>query len=98
MHKDAFPLRKSNRKAAGVEGGEKLSVRIELDTEKREVKVPDDLKKVLKAADQAWDRWLELSYTNQREYAESIEEAKKKETRARRIDKAVQAIAARTKK
>src|SRR5215211_9509316 len=37
-----IPLRRSNREAAGVEGGETLQVRLELDTEPREVKPPDD--------------------------------------------------------
>ena len=30
-----IPLRKSNREAAGLEGGETIEVRVELDTEKR---------------------------------------------------------------
>jgi len=51
--------------------------------------------KVLKATLPAWDRWCELSYSHQREYAEAIEEARKPETRARRIETAVRAIRAR---
>jgi uncharacterized protein YdeI (YjbR/CyaY-like superfamily) len=35
------------------------------------------------------ERWRELSYTHQREHVEAIEEAKKPETRARRIAAAV---------
>lgn len=35
------------------------------------------------------DRWKALSYTHQREHVEAIEEAKKPETRARRIAAAV---------
>src|SRR6187549_2928153 len=38
-----IPLRRSNREAAGLEGGEKLKVTLELDTEKREVEPPPDL-------------------------------------------------------
>jgi hypothetical protein len=90
-----IPLRRSNREAAGLEGGETLDVRLDLDTEIREVKPPADLVKGLKAAPPAWDRWRELSYTHQREHAEAIEEAKKPETRARRIEAAVRAIRAR---
>lgn len=90
-----IPLRKSNREAAGLEGGETVTVTLALDEEKREVDPPADLTKALKAAPPAWDRWQELSYTHQREYAEAVEDAKKPETRVRRIDEAVRAIAAR---
>jgi hypothetical protein len=90
-----IPLRKSNREAAGLEGDETVNVKIELDTDKREVKPPVELIKVLKATPPAWDRWQELSFTHQREYAEAVEDAKKPETRARRIENAVRTIATR---
>jgi len=90
-----IPLRKSHREAAGLEGGETLEVRLVLDTEKREITPPVDLVKALKATPPAWDRWRTLSYSHQREYVEAIEEAKRPETRARRIDGAVRAIRAR---
>ena len=99
-----LPLRKSNREAAGLEGNETLQVtltldvQLDLDTEKREVKPAADFVKALKAAPPAWDRWRELSYTHQREYAASVEEAKKPETRASRIKSAVRSIAARRAK
>ena len=82
-------MRTSYREAAGLEGGERLDVRVELDTAKREVKPPADLVKALKAAPPAWDRWQELSFSHQREHAEAVEGAKKPETRERRIANAV---------
>ena len=87
-----IPLRKSNREAAGLEGGETIDVRLDLDTDVREVTPPADLVKALKGAPGAWDRWQKLSYTHQREHAEAIEEAKKPETRARRIAAAVTTV------
>jgi hypothetical protein len=84
-----IPLRKSHREAAGLEGGETIQVRVELDTVKREVKPPPDLAKALKVEPTALERWRELSYTHQREHVEVIEEARKPETRARRIAAAV---------
>ena len=87
-----IPLRRSNREAAGLEGNETLEVRLDLDTEKREVKPPADFAKALKAAPPAWDRWQEMSYTHQREYVEALADAKKPETRARRLESAVQTI------
>ena len=92
------PLSKSNREAAGLEGGETLEVRIELDTEVRTIEPPPDLAMALEASPPAWERWGELSYTHQREHVEAIEEAKRPETRARRIDRAVQMVAARPKR
>lgn len=88
------PLRRSHREAAGLEGGETLDVTLALDTAKREVKPPADLVKALKAAPPAWERWQRLSYTHQREHVEAVLEAKKDETRRRRIAAAVRAVAA----
>jgi hypothetical protein len=87
-----IPLRKSNRKAAGLEGGETLEVRLDLDTEKRDVEPPADFVTALKATPPAWERWQDLSYTHKREHVEAIEEAKKPETRVRRIERAVRTI------
>jgi len=86
-----IPVRRSNREAAGLEGGETLEVRLDLDGT-REVTPPADFSRALKSTPPAWRRWSELSYSHQREYAESIEAAKKPETRARRIEAAVRAI------
>ena len=86
------PLRKSHRMAAGLEGGEMIEVRVELDAEERVIQPPADFVKVLKAMPPAWQRWGALSYTHQREHVESIEEAKTPETRARRIVRSADAI------
>ena len=93
-----IPLRRSNREAAGLEGGETLAVTLELDTATRAVTPPKDLVAALRSAPLAWERWQELSYTHQREHVEAIEEAKKPETRARRIANAVRDVAARPAK
>jgi hypothetical protein len=93
-----LPLRRSNREAAGLEGGETLKVTLELDMDEREVKPPPDFAKALKASPPAWDRWLELSYSHQREHVEALEQAKKPETRARRIEASVRTIGSRPRK
>lgn len=87
-----IPLRRSNREAAGLEGGETIEVRLDLDTEKRETTPPADFAKALKSAAPAWERWQALSYSHQREHVEAIQEAKKPETRARRIERATRMI------
>jgi hypothetical protein len=89
-----IPLRKSHREAAGVNGGDTVRVKIELDTAKREVVVPDDLRAALKQHKGAAARWKELSYTHRREHAEALTGAKKPETRARRLQKILEALTA----
>jgi len=89
-----IPLRKSNQAAARLDGIDTIDVRLDLDIEPRVVKPPADLVKALKAAS-AWDRWQELSFTHQREHVEAVEEAKKPDTRIRRIDRAVQMVRAK---
>jgi hypothetical protein len=86
-----IPLRKSNQEAAKLDGIDTLDVRLDLDTEPRVVKPPADLIRALKAAS-AWDRWQGLSFTHQREHVEAIADAKKPETRVRRIERAVQMV------
>lgn len=88
-----LPLRRSNREAAGLAGGETLDVTLTLDTEAREVEAPADLLKAMRAAPAALARWAQLSYSHKREHADAIAEAKRPETRARRIEAAVAMLA-----
>jgi hypothetical protein len=90
-----IPVRRSHQEGARLDGINTIDVRLDLDTEKREVKPPADLVKALKASS-AWDRWKDLSYTHQREHVEAIEDAKKPETRTRRIERAVDMVRSRT--
>ena len=90
-----IPLRRSNREAAGLEGNETVSVKIALDAAKREVSVPRDLARALASAPGAKARWKDLSYTHRREYVEAITDAKKPETRARRVANTLRALGRR---
>ena len=77
------------REKAGVAAGQEVDVDIELDTEPREVVVPDDFKKAL-AKDKAANKTFEaLSYSNKRRLVLAIEAAKAADTRQRRIGKTV---------
>jgi hypothetical protein len=80
-----IPLRRSNREAAGLVGGERIAVTIELDVEPREVELPHDLAQALHSDKQRMKKWQSLSYTNRRERVEAIENAKKLVTRDRRL-------------
>jgi hypothetical protein len=82
-----------HRAAAGVAAGDRLKVRLELDAEPRTVDVPADLAKALKAAG-ATEAFERLSFTLRKEHVRAIEEAKKPETRKRRIEKAVEMVTA----
>lgn len=80
-----LPLSAENRNAAGRAAGDEVDVDVELDTEPREVSVPNDFAKAL-AGDTAAKRQFEsLSYSNKRRHVLAIEEAKTPETRQRRI-------------
>ena len=90
-----IPLRKSYRDAAKLVGNETLAVRIALDEAKRVVKVPADLARALRARAGARQRWDSMSFTARREFAEAIVGAKQAETRARRVARALAAVAAK---
>ena len=87
---------KSFREAAGVSAGETIKVEIERDAEERMVSVPPDLARALKSSN-LLEAWQKLSYTHRKEYVFAIEEAKKDETRARRIAAALDYLAAKNK-
>jgi Bacteriocin-protection, YdeI or OmpD-Associated/Domain of unknown function (DUF1905) len=82
------------REAAGVRGGETVPVTLERDTEARTIIPPADFARALKTNKDAQATWDKLSYTHQREHVESIEGAKKPETRQRRIEKSIQLLTA----
>ena len=81
------PLSAENREAAGVAAGQEVTVDIERDTAPREVTMPDDLADAM--ADAARAAYDGLSYTHRKEWVRWVEEAKKPETRATRIERTV---------
>lgn len=91
-----LPLAKEHRDAAGVKGGDKVEVSLELDTAPRVVKVPMDFAAALKKAGLTKD-FAALAFTHRKEHVRAIEEAKALETRTRRIEKAVAMVQARKK-
>jgi hypothetical protein len=81
-----------HREGAGVNAGEVYDVTLELDTEPREVELAPELAAAFKAEPLLCERFNALSFTRRRELAEPISEAKKPETRERRLDKALAAL------
>jgi hypothetical protein len=92
--KHYMAVNKTTREGAKAKGGETISVVMERDEEPRVITPPQDFARALKANKEAQATWEKLSYTHQKEYARAIEEAKKPETRARRIEKAIAQLAA----
>ena len=78
--------------ATGVDAPERVQVAMELDTEPRAIVVPRDLRKALTAAPDAGDAFARLSYSHQREYVQWVDEAKRPETRERRIHGTVERV------
>jgi Domain of unknown function (DUF1905)/Bacteriocin-protection, YdeI or OmpD-Associated len=85
------PVSAEVRAAAGVSAGDLLDVDISLDATPRTVDVPDDLAAALSSAG-ASDAWSRLAYSHQKEWVRSVMEAKKPDTRARRIAAAVESV------
>ncbi|GIO95472.1 hypothetical protein J14TS5_05580 [Paenibacillus lautus] len=84
-----LPLSAENRQAVGVAAGDEVTVQIELDTEPREITVPEDFSATLDLNPVARQYFDSLSYSNKRRLVLSIEGAKGMDTRQRRIDKTI---------
>ncbi len=83
----------SIRDQLGKAPGDRVVVTLERDDVERTVTVPEDLAAALTEAGAA-DVFGRLSYSHQREYVTWISEAKRHETRQRRIAQTVERIAA----
>ena len=78
--------------ATGVDAGDRVRVTMELDTEPRTVAVPDDLRDALDGQPEVARAFDDLSFTHRREYVDWVEEAKRPETRVRRIAGTVERV------
>lgn len=84
---------KAIRKQINKQPGEVLHVTIEEDTSVRTAVVPEDLRIAFENSQTALKHFESLSYTNQRKICMWIEEAKKEETRAVRVQKSIEMLA-----
>ena len=80
-----LPFSAERRKESGIQGGDAIDVDLTLDTTPRTVEVPEELQSALDASPTAVAAWDKLSYTAKKEHVRSVLDAKKAETRARRI-------------
>jgi hypothetical protein len=84
---------KAIRDQLGKQPGDTMTVTLERDDEERTVTVPDDLAKALDAA-RVRSHFDNLSYSHRRQYVMWIDEAKRRDTRARRVAQTVERLAA----
>jgi len=85
-------LNREVRDGAGGQAGDEAEVTLELDRAPREVEVPGALAAALAADPQAAAAFERMAFTHRKEYARWIDEAKRPETRQRRVAQAVQMI------
>ncbi len=83
-----FMLNAKMRAASGKQAGDTFKLTIERDLKTRTVTIPADLKRALKSCG-VLATFEAMAVSHRREYVEAIAEAKKPETRARRIDHCV---------
>ena len=86
---------KDIRRTIGKDIGDTVSVTVQMDDTPREVPVPADVASALKQArlDGVFDG---MAFTHRREYINAINEAKKPETRQRRINSMLAALRERS--
>ncbi|MCC2547152.1 YdeI/OmpD-associated family protein [Hymenobacter sp. BT175] len=91
-------IHKATRAAIGKHPGDTVTISLSRDTAERVVDVPEELAAALNAVPEARAIFDKLAYTHRKEYAQWIAEAKKPETRSRRIAKAVEMLLAGLKR
>jgi Bacteriocin-protection, YdeI or OmpD-Associated/Domain of unknown function (DUF1905) len=85
-------MRREVREAARAEAGDEVTVTIALDEAPREVVVPLALAQALEGDAAAKAKFDALAFTHRKEFAQWIAEAKKDETRERRVAQALKML------
>lgn len=83
---------KGIREQIGRTFGDKVKISVEPDTEPRVVEIPPELAKALKKEKAAAAYFDSLAYSHKREYVGYITEAKKEETRLRRVAQTIEML------
>ena len=85
-------LSREVRDGTGAQIGDEVEVTVELDQAPREVEIPEALAAALAADPDASATFERLAFTHRKEYARWVAEAKRDETRQRRVEQAVEMI------
>ena len=85
-----LPARKEVRAAAGgLKHGDHVTITMRLDDAPRVVEPPPELEQLLKQDATARAAWEKLAFSHKKEYVQWIAEAKREETKARRLEQAL---------
>jgi uncharacterized protein YdeI (YjbR/CyaY-like superfamily) len=87
-----FGLSRAAREQAGVQAGDTVTFTLELDDEPRTVDVPPALHDALAGDAEARGAFEALAYTHRKEFARWVAEAKREETRDRRVTQTLQML------
>ena len=85
-------VNKELRAGGKCKAGDTVEIILARDDEKRTVAVPPFLKKIIHADAKTKTAWDKLSFTRQKEYVREITEAKREETRHKRIGQMISAL------
>jgi hypothetical protein len=80
-----FGLSKAAREQAGLTPGDTMTFALELDTDPRPIEVPEALASALRNDAEAKTRFEALAYTHRKEFARWVTEAKRDDTRDKRV-------------
>jgi len=87
-------LSKEVRAGAGVDADDKVQVQLELDRSERTVDIPPELAEALARDAGASAAYERLAYTHRKEFANWVREAKREETRERRVARTLEMLRA----
>jgi len=79
-------VHRATRDAAAIAIGDEVEVVISRDDSPRVVTIPPELEAALAAEPELRARWDRLSFSHRREHADSVAEARRPETKARRLE------------
>lgn len=79
---------KELRDETGYRAGDRVQILLERDQEERRVQIPEDIMDVMRETG-VLPAWEKQSYSHQKEHIDWILDAKKDETKERRIDKLI---------
>jgi hypothetical protein len=87
-----FGFSRAARAAAGLAPGDTVTFTLQLDEAPREVEVPPPLQRALDADPAAAARFQSLAFTHRKEFARWIADAKRDDTRTRRVAQTVEML------
>lgn len=78
-------IRKDIRAHIGKGPGDNVSIELEKDLEERVVELPAELEALFRKESELKDAYDQLSFTNRKEYANWIKDAKREDTKSKRL-------------